>query len=110
MRLIFLFNTRESLIMMIGISIRRANTSRSPCVIFMNDRMSANAMLNITTIHNKETFTSIPGLSFSSEDPHGEYPASFDTLGVSVFLQVESGLADVPTPRRREARSEFLPL
>jgi hypothetical protein len=38
-----------------------------------------------------------PQVSFSSEDLHEEYLAWFDVHGVSVFLQVEPGLADVPT-------------
>ena len=40
---------------------------------------------------------SYPKISFSSEDLHEEYLAWFDAHGVSVFLQVEPGFADVPT-------------
>ena len=36
-------------------------------------------------------------ISFSAEDLHEEYLAWFDEHGVSVFLQVEPGFADVPT-------------
>lgn len=36
-------------------------------------------------------------ISFDSEDLHEEYLAWFDAHGVSVFLQVEPGFADVPT-------------
>jgi hypothetical protein len=40
---------------------------------------------------------SYPHISFSDEDMHEEYLAWFDEHGVSVFLQVEPGFADVPT-------------
>jgi hypothetical protein len=40
---------------------------------------------------------SYPKISFSSADLHEEYLAWFDAHGVSVFLQVEPGFADVPT-------------
>ena len=36
-------------------------------------------------------------ISFATEDLHEEYLAWFDEHGVSVFLQVEPGFADVPT-------------
>jgi hypothetical protein len=38
-----------------------------------------------------------PKISFSAKDLHEEYLDWFDVHGVSVFLQVEPGLADVPT-------------
>ncbi len=38
-----------------------------------------------------------PQVSFSAEDLHEEYLDWFDVHGVSVFLQVEPGFADVPT-------------
>jgi hypothetical protein len=38
-----------------------------------------------------------PHISFSDEDMHEEYLAWFDGHGISVFLQVESGFADVGT-------------
>lgn len=38
-----------------------------------------------------------PHVSFSDEDLHEEYLDWFDGHGVSVFLQVEPGFADVPT-------------
>lgn len=40
---------------------------------------------------------SYPHISFSDEDMHEEYLAWFDEHGVSVFLQVEPGFADMPT-------------
>ncbi|MDH7570362.1 MAG: hypothetical protein QHJ73_12350, partial [Armatimonadota bacterium] len=38
-----------------------------------------------------------PHVSFAADDLHEDYLAWFDAHGVSIFLQVEPGLADVPT-------------